>query len=273
MKSPVLLVLMLLSTLAPAAVSAAAPDGGPAVKRAGTSARLLVPFFEVDMSNPFGASTFFSVRNEILQPVDVLITYYATDRPQSPLHFDPVTLPPKKLQPVDIRSIPNLLVDDDGLARGYVIIETVSGEAVIQGEYFQITPDESFATGSRLVDIDPQSADNDLCSVFTIRFLNGGGFDGGTVFTFWLDLDVAPQDTPVLSYEVYNEAGERRFFVANVPANQVAFRRPASELVSIIPTNFGAVEIQLVDGIQGHVSATMSALGRYSVGLEAVCRD
>lgn len=259
---------LLAAGAAPAAENAGAPP-----KRAVAAARLLVPLFEVDLAHPGGATTFFSVRNEIPASVDVRISLYAADSPQAPFHSDTVTLAAKQIRSVDVRSQPNLVADEDGFARGYVIIETLSGEAVIQGDYFQLNPGEAFATGSRLVNVDPQSEDNDLCSNFTIRFLNGGGFDGGTTFTIWLDLDVAPQDTTVLSYYVYRESGGDPIALHDLAANRVALRVSAAELMPIISTNFGAIEFQLADGVRGHIAAVMSALGLYSVGLEAACRD
>lgn len=261
-----------LAEAGPVSAREAAVDPAPSSKRAGASARLLVPFFEVDLASAAGASTFFSVRNEITQAVDIQISFYTPDSPQSPFHSEAVTLASKQVRTVNVRGQPNLIADVDGIARGYVIIETIEGEAVIQGDYFQITPNEAFATGSRLVNVDPDSANNDLCSVFTIRFLNGGGFSGGTELTLWLDLSVAPQDEKVLSYVVYSESGNLIFFT-DLSMNEVALRTTASELTSLVPTNFGAIEIQLNNGVQGHVSAVMKALGLYSVGLEASCSD
>lgn len=260
-------------SLALAASAASEPrassSADPEAKRAVTAARLLVPFFEVDLTDPGGATTLFSVRNETLQAVDVRISVFAPDSPQSPFHSEVVTLAGKQLRSIDVRA---LLAGETGVVTGYVVAETVDGGAVIQGEYFQIKPTEDFANGSRLVNVDRESQDNDLCSVFSIRFLNGGPFSGGTVFTFWLDLDVAPQGTDVITYAIYNEGGELIFF-ANLPANEVVFQVSAEELTALGPTSFGVIEIQLNGGVLGHVSAVMSALGRYSVGLEAACRD
>lgn len=264
----------LLLALAAGPSSASEPPGPlsdtPAdSKRAVTAARLLVPYFEVDMSDPGGATTLFSVRNETIQAVDVRVSVFAPDSPQAPFHTEVTSLGAKQLRSIDVRT---LLAGQTGVVRGYVLIETTGGAAVIQGEYFQIEPRENFANGSRLVNVDPQSQDNDLCSVFSIRFLNGGPFSGGTVFTFWLDLDVAPQGTDAVSYAVYSEAGQLIFFT-NLPANEVVFQATAAELTALNPTSFGVIEIQFNDGVRGHVDAVMKALGRYSVGFEAVCRD
>lgn len=253
-------------------LAAAAPAQTP--KRAVAAARLLLPFYEVDLADPSGASTFFSVRNESSQAEDVTLSYFAADRPHTALHSETVPLAAKRVLSVDVRSQPNLLAGEDGLARGYVLIATDSGAAVIQGDYFQITPSEDFATGRRLVNVDPESPDNELCSVFTIRFLNGGGFDGGTDLFFWLDPDSVPEgETPTVFYEVYNEAGDLRIGQVGFPALDTAFRVRTADLVSIVPTSFGAIELQLSQPVRGHLSAVLSALGRYSVGLEAACRD
>lgn len=268
--STVGLLVALSAALASASEAPISPSATwPESKRAVTAARLLVPYFEVDMSDPGGPTTLLSVRNETLQAVDIRVSVFAPDSPQAPFVSDESSLAGQQLRSIDIRT---LLLGQVGVVRGYVVIETVEGGAVLQGEYFQIDPGENFANGSRLVNIDRQSQDNDLCSIFSIRFLNGGPFSGGTVFTFWLDLDVAPQGTDAISYAVYNEAGELKFFT-NLAANEVVFQATAAELTALDPTSFGVAEIQMNDGVRGHVSVVMSALGRYSVGLEAACRD
>jgi hypothetical protein len=242
-------------------------------KRSSASARLVLPFFEVDMANPQGTTTFFAVRNESTVDVELRTSYFAADRPANPLHVDTTTLGGKAVLTVDVRIVPQLLVDADGFARGYAVIEALTEGAIIQGDRFQLTPGQGFATGSRLLNADPASRDNDLCSLFTMRFLNGGGFDGGTELVFWLDLDsFSTANPPRLHYSVYNQAGELRFS-AELPASGAAFKRTVASLVAVLPTNFGALEIELPDGMVGHVSGVMSALGLYSVGFEAACRD
>ena len=264
-----LLLALTVGAALPAEPSSSPSEPGPESKRAVKSSRLLVPFFEIDMSDPGGKTTLLSVRNETIQAVDVRVSVHAPDGPQAPFLTETMSLAGKQLQSIDVRT---LLAGQTGVVRGYVVIETVGGGAVIQGEYFQINARENFANGSRLVNVDRQDQHSDLCSVFTIRFLNGGPFNGGTVFTFWLDLDVAPQGSDAVSYTVFNEAGEH-IFSTDLAANEVVFQRTASQLTSVDPTNFGVVEIQLNDGARGHVAVVMSALGLYSVGLEAVCGD
>jgi hypothetical protein len=262
---------LILVALPAVAIAAEGPTVAIPAKKASTSGRLLLPFFLVDTTSSDGTNTFFSVRNTSSQAVDILVSYYASDRPANPFHTEPVTLTGKRLLPFSVATVPNLVVDGDGFARGFAIIETIADETTLYGDYFQLTPNEGFASGFRLPNIDPDSLDNDLCSVHSIRFLSGGVFDD-TQLTFWFDAQEAPDpDTPVASYAVYSEAGGDPVFVTEIYSEEVAFQRAASALTQIIPTPRGALEIQL-EGT-GYVAATLSALGLYSVGIEATCLD
>ena len=263
---------------APAADGAPVADGAPAAvekgtKRSAGSARLLLPFFLVDSTDAQGPSTYFSVRNESLASIEIEVSYFATDRPSSALRTDRYTLTKKQLRSFDVRSVlADLLIDDDGFARGYVVVENLSGEPVIQGETFQLDPDQGFASSVRLLDVDPDSPHNDLCSFLSLRFFNGGLFTGGTVYTVWLSLDEPPDGVdPVLEYSVYRESG-KMVFHSSFHASEVAFQVRAEDLVSISPISFGVIEFEFPNTV-GAVVGTLSADGQYSVGVEAACGD
>ncbi len=261
----------LMAIVALAAAGQGAPATIPNPKAATAGSRLLLPLYLVDTSVPDGAVTIFTVRNELDVPAEIEIRYFRTDSPQAPQRTDPVTLAGKQVWPVNVRMVDDLQVDENGIARGYVVIEALTEGAVIQGDYYRVDPTEDFATGFRLLNIDAASSDNDLCGLFTLRFLNGGGFDSGTTFLVWIDLDLAPAGE-VFALAAYDEAGnllQTRTFAAD----EVAFEVSAEELLHPFVQGFGAIEFQLSDGAVGHVSATVSAEGRYSVGLEAACRD
>lgn len=244
----------------------------PELKKGSPSARLILPYYEVDTSRSDGANTFFSVRNETSQPVDIQVSYFGVDRPATPLLVVETTLAGKELRQFAVGQVQDdLLVDPDGFARGFAIIESTSNASPIQGDYFQLDRDQGFASGFRLLNGDPLSPDNDLCSLFSIRFLNGGAFDD-TQINLWLDTAEVPDpEAPIGTYAVYTQEGGL-VFSTNLFAAEVTSKRLASDMVSIIPTQFGVMEIQLND-LQGHVSATMSAFGLYSVGVEATCGD
>ena len=134
------------------ASSAPAEDAAslPALPKTGTvAASLLLPLFAVDTQNTNGLTTFWAIRNEASAPIDVSIRYYETDRPQSPQFEENVTLGPKAIRTVDVRSVDDLRAELDGFARGYIIFETTGG--TIHGDYFLLNSGENFASGSRLV--------------------------------------------------------------------------------------------------------------------------
>ena len=194
-----------------------------ATKAKSPASRLLLPFFRVDTGNPDGENTFFAIRNESANSVEIQVRYYASDRPHAPQFTPPPqTLTARQVVSFAVSTVPDLVTDFDGFATGYATIETLGGEAVLHGDTFQLNPDQAFATGQSLLDIsaNPQGSENDLCSVFTARFLNGGGFDGGTLLNIWLDAAVQPDPAePILFYTVYNQAGDLRF-VGQLAADQ-----------------------------------------------------
>ncbi len=261
-----------------ALAQASAPPRQPApsspTKAATPSSRLLLTLYAADISSSDGATTIFAVRNELDVPVDIDIHYYRTHAPQAPQRTDRKTLQPKQVHPVNLHFVPNLEVDDNNVARGYVIVEAITEGARIQGDYYRVTPNEDFATGFRLVNADLESPNKDLCNLFSLRFLNGGGFDSGTTFTIWLDLAEAPSSSdPIFFVAAYDEPGNlllaRSYF-----ADEVVVEVTAEELLSPLSSeDFGSMEFQFADGAVGHVSAVLSAENRYSVGLEASCSD
>ncbi len=264
--------------LATAAAATAAEIPGPrvastpsAAKAATAGARLLLPLYLVDTTAADGVTTIFAVRNELDVPAEIEIRYFRTDSPQAPQRTDTVILGAKQVLPINLRFVDDLRVDEDGTARGYVVVEALTEGAAVQGDYFRVTPGEDFATGFRLLNADPSSPDNDLCGLFSLRFLNGGGFDSGTRYIVWLDRDAAPNGE-VLALVAYDEAGTQ-VLARTVAADEVAFEVSAAELLQPFVQDFGAIEFQFLDGVVGHVSAILSASGRYSVGLEAACGD
>ena len=239
-----------------------------------SSSRLLLPLYEVDTESLFGTSTLFAIRNQSNVPVSVDFSYYTSDVPQTPFHTETQNFAAKEVLTFNVRNTPGLAAEADGFARGFVIIETSTEGARLVGDTFRITPAEDFASGKRLLNIGPTSSHNDLCSTFSMRFLNGGGFDSGTIFGVWLDSPIPPTGTePVFFISAYDEDGQllltREYF-----SDKVTFQVTADELLlPAVTADFGAIEFQFAEGILGHVSGLLNASGRYSVGLEAACGD
>jgi len=290
--APIILAVMFPSLVAAAeevaveVKSAAARDvvsSVQAINKAGTlGAKLLLPLYLIDTNTTNGPTTFFAVRNESDAAVTVTVKYFTADTAYRPgggavpqFQAPSLALARKATATVDIRAVvDNLDVDGDGIARGFIVFETEGGADVIHGDYFLIDDQGNFASGYRLVNIDPESTSNDLCGRFSIRFLDSSlFFDAGTVFTVWLQ-PADPFDGIAFAYSVFGLAGGDSLLDGVFPSSVFAFEVAASSLRGgIVPDEFGAIEFELPLDTVGHVSAVMSALGRFSVGFEATCLD
>ncbi|MDA8016482.1 MAG: hypothetical protein MPN21_03450 [Thermoanaerobaculia bacterium] len=256
---------------------AATAQDGPAFesleldKRDAPASRLLLPYYTVDMNNPAGASTLWALRNESLLDLTVTIEYYEADSPQAP-QIPPIeiVLSGKEVRTGNIRDVANLEVDGDGFARGFVVFTAEGNRGDLYGDYFVITSDQDFAEGSLLVDA-TDTVDSDLCNLFSLRFLKGGGFGGSTDVIIWVESDTAPLAPGTVTYSLYNAAGELLSF-DNLFLDVVTTR---FDIDSLAPDNLngGALEIQFAEGVRGHVALAMAATGRYSVGFDAVCKN
>ncbi len=265
------------------AEGSSAADGGEAVgalvKRDVPTSRLLLPFYRVEQTNLFGLTTLWAVRNESSSPAQLTVRYFRSDRPQTSDQEETFQLGPKEVKTVNVRNVEGLFVDDDGFVTGFATFEVGQGEGPIQGDFFLITPGEAFASGDRLVNIDPASVHYEPCQRMTLRYLNGGAFSGGTQLTVWVETDQpVNSNEPLFFYSIYPEAGgEQPLFSLPFFSEEASFRIPASLLLSspvtTTPPAFGVIELEFAPGFQAHVAAVMDANGLYSVGLKAACLD
>lgn len=260
---------VLLVVLVPAA--AAAQGAVDLDKRDAPANRLLLPYYTVDKANGSGVTTLWALRNESLADLTVTIEYFEADSPQAP-QIEPIeiVLTGKQVRTGNIRDVANLEVDPDGFARGYVIFTAVGEAGDLYGDYFVITADQDFAEGSLLVDA-TDTLDSDLCNLFTMRWLKGGGFGGSTEVVVWVESDTAPLEPGTVKYTLYSAGGIIQS-LGNLFLDNVTTRFDIAELA---PANLngGALEIQFAEGVRGHVALAMAATGRYSVGFDAVCKN
>lgn len=98
-----LIFLLLLTGLLLAARAAAAPPAGDCAVGSGPAATLLVPFFEVDLGAPGGATTLFAVVNGGTSPVLTRVVLW-TDWGVPTLSFD-VYLEPNDVQSFNLRDL------------------------------------------------------------------------------------------------------------------------------------------------------------------------
>ncbi len=243
-----------------------------AVKEGTVGAQLLLPFFTVDTVNPNGPTTFWAIRNETTSDLDLVVSYYTTDGVlQRAVAVD--DLGRKAVLTANVRTAVtdySLAIDPTtDFASGYATIATVGDEAVIHGDYFLLNDGSNFASGSRLVNIDPTSNGNDLCTRFSMRFLDSAlVFDSGTLYTIWVT------ESSTLAYSIYDEAGGDPQLANSIAVVAGVTQISASDLmIAGLDLEFGAIEFQFSGGVIGHISAVLDAFGRYSVGYEATCLD
>lgn len=238
-----------------------------------SSARLILPYFESNFTPVGGIETLFSVRNQDVEPVDIVIRYFEVNRPTNPQLVEEISLRPKQTSTHVIR-LKNVVRDDDGVARGYVVID--ADRPVIIGDYFRVNDAENFAAGDRLVNADLSSAHFSLCRRVTSRAFQGGSFDGGTTFTFFVESATPiPLEDPeaIAFYSVYDEDGTL-IFQGQIVRDALAFELRAGDLdvlTAQVP-NFAVIEFEF-NQLIGHVWARMDGNGRVSVGLDASCED
>ena len=170
-------------------------------------------------------------------------------------------------------------VVEEGVATGFITIEADNGflpeSDVLWGDYFYSDPVENFAQGQRLVRLEPDLSCADLCYRHSIRFLEGGGFSGGTKLTIWNwdGQERVPSEFPEpqfllgqTSIDVYNEKGD---LIDVVP--QVALLPSQTLLVSDLNLDKSVGWIDLTTEQKSTVSGFYRAMGRFSVGVPAWC--
>ena len=223
------------------------------------SIQLMLPFYRVDREAPFGETTLFALRNVESAPTLVAAQFFSVG--SSLLAERSYQLEPREVVTVNLRDVP-------GLERGYALLTSFGGSK-LAGDFFQVNPGQNFATGGLLVETEPSFGH--LCRLWDIRFIEGGGFSGGTEFVVWVrNAPGFSSNDPVLVRMAYfDEAGE--------PAGMIHVRSSAHAftLDTDFPwdVDFGAVEILFTpESGGGLVSGVYSAEDRYSVSIDGTCR-
>ncbi|MEM7351425.1 MAG: hypothetical protein AAF657_11505 [Acidobacteriota bacterium] len=223
------------------------------------TAGLIVPGFEVDLADPDGPGTLFSVRNTTDDFRAVEVNYYPFDIRDAPLRTDVLNLGPQTTGPVNVgTNVTNLLVENN-FATGLILINEVGGGGGnLQGDYFRVDFTNDFATGDRMV------RPEDLCAVQEIRYVN---FGGGTQFRVLLD-DPPTDGSAAFSYTAYTDGGamvaEGNFFSSN--------HLTLIEQDDLVPgQNFGTLLLDFSPSGSGWASAEYSAFGRFSLELNSAC--
>lgn len=220
----------------------------------------------IDDGDPFGNTTFFSVRNDDSSGGDVHLEIRYFDEVFDLLTMQPLTLSENELVPVSVRTVGGLVTVPGALHRGLVRIET-NGD--VSTDVFQVDFGENFASGDR------GFALADFCTNWRVRFLRFPGTTGGTALTFILNgpLGAAEVDPPTITGEVYSQSGA---FINSftVRTDRWVLELEALDLV-IGGTEFGTIVLEL-DTIffpSGLVMEKHSAFSKFSLGVAGICTD
>ncbi len=224
-------------------------------------AGLVVPGFEVEVEDPQGPTTFFAVRNTSGEEVLGRADYYGSASTE-PLRSDAFILGPRETLARDVRADLSGLEVEDGLATGFVVITELGGTTApnLEGDYFRLDWGNDFATGDRLV------RPADFCVRQEIRFVD---FGSGSQLRVLLNRPRG-EEVPSFSYTAYAEDG------TVVASGEVSTSDYLSvlDIGELVPgNNFGTVWFDFSSSGGGWVSARYSAFGRFSVELNAACRD
>ncbi|MEM6793518.1 MAG: hypothetical protein AAF725_06020, partial [Acidobacteriota bacterium] len=236
------------------------------------SDRLVLPRFQFDGLPGGTLDTLFAVRNTTTSGLTVDFNVVSDFEPAFTVE---VPLAGKETRSFSVRNLFDgfFAVDEEGMARGYLEID-VRGFSVfaptrsIQGDYFLVDPANNFASGDRLINRSVISEFIDLCRGFEVRFFNGGTFDGGTEISFWLER-LSDSDREV-SFSVFSEGGTL------LRSGDLGFGRQSVSLQAsllALDAPFGVIEFVFNDGILGYATGVFSALGRFSVGVNASCSE
>ena len=136
----------------------------------------------------------------------------------------------------------------------------------IAGDWFRIDGTNNFASGDRLISFDS------FCYAWDSRFFNGGPFDGGTTFSFFLSSNLSGGTTPIVIGQVYDQPGTHLGTIQIYTADYV-FEVNTSDLPANILGTFGTIEWTIQNPWDGYVMSTYRALGKYSVALASMCVD
>ncbi len=234
-------------------------NGPSEVPRLSERSGFVVPVL-VDLTDPAGRTTLFALNNTSDSALTLDVDYYTARVGEEPVRTDQVTLAAGATTTYDVRS--RLAgYDTSGLEQlaGLVLISE-QGRAVapeLVGDSFSVDFSADFASGAALLRA------RDLCNRQRIRLVD---FGSGTELQVLLN-EPRGAGTPSFSYTAWDSSGAV-IGSGDVFADEHFLLLEGSDLAS---EPFGMLEVDFGNAVGGHVSATYSAFGRFSVGVGGEC--
>ncbi len=244
-----------------------------AARSAATTDVLLVPYFEADRRDPGGVSTLFAVHNETERDVPVRILYLTVTGAEQ--RADEVTLAPHATRTLNLRDVPGLETDADGVARGLVVLGAVGADDssdLLSGDFFFVDPAIDYATGNTLLNMSLDDSGNEFCAEWGTRYMRGGGFGGASAFRFVVDVPAGSQeiDPPTAVGTVYDEGGNAvQSF--EIRTDSHTFALTSADLVPESVSS-GSLSIRF-PATEGALLVEHSGFETLSIAFKAACRD
>jgi hypothetical protein len=267
------------------------------------SSDLLLPYFEVDSANSGGLTTLFATGNATERPVDVIATVYTNWG--IPILEVPFTLrahevrtvnlrdwfrtggnPDKALAAVELKHLAaaasgkrspkdNLYYSTEirpDLLVGYVTVRTQGTRPdALWGDWFNVDVGGNLARGDVLANIDRSTGCPGLCRRHLVRYLTGGGFDGGTEIIVWRPTTGKPSSDAAAGPRM--QADATAFDEPGLPIeNRPVALLPVEKIVVTelgLAKPFGSLDIESED--ETFMAVQHTAENRYSVGLTTYC--
>lgn len=257
----------------PAGVAGTAPEEplAPVLPRHSQDARrFLLPYFELVPATPSGLTTLWAVRNN--GSFDLILDVEYRDPWGLLMTGESLALPADSTQTRNIRDVEGLTPAADGVIRGFAILRERIGVVDLFGDFFHVDPSGNAGRGGLLVNLD-----TGFCNLWTVRFLNGGPFSGGTELTVFVNNPLGADDDvdpPTFETRVFDERGNF-YGVILTYTDRLSQKIHVSDLLRPLPALpfFGALEILIYeDADQGVILADYTAEERYSITVHGACR-
>lgn len=219
---------------------------------------MLLPYFEVDLRNPDGFTTLFSVNNASSTAAIAEISLWS-DSSVKIIGFD-VRIEAYDVQTFDLRPIlageeEHWIVPNDGILRGYAVIRT--RENVLWGDYFHVNASLNFAQGETLVHIETEDGESEsLPTSFVTRYAVGP--DWNTRLSVWRSPGSASRANLIACDEEENCVT----FDIELALGAQALDIPA------VPFTSGLLYLNL--GQPAWVTTVLEQKNRYSVAFDAI---
>lgn len=257
--------------------------GQPIWASASVGSSLVIPYFELDLSGPSAKTLLYAIHNVFNDTSRVTVSYL--DVHGVIVESQTFDLAPWAVKTVNLRDVQSFLppADPDNVSRGSLSISAVHPldpaiDRPLAVDYFVVTPGGNFASGGRAAPYHEMVAgplSPFLCDLWSLRFLNGGVFDGGTQVMLYVS-HATPGIMGRVLIDVYDEPGNL-VGQAEILTDLVSQQTPIEHILDLAGaagTEFGVLVITFADGTDGgHVAATYDAMDRFSVRVAGACLE